>query len=586
MYLEKVRLKNIACFEDLSLDLKQQGSPCRWVVILGENGCGKSTLLQMIALALVGDETVHQIAGGVDWGRFARLADGPGRIEIEVLPTRADRIGIPPPRVFLSYSREDQEEAMELHERLLAAGMQSWIDIEEILPGEPWPIRIDSAIRDSDVVLLLLSKNTSRTLNPEIRMAVELQRERSNIFIIPVRLERCEIPDALSDLQWVDLFLEGSFTRLKRAIYSAMERRKDRLAPRGGWIAASRGALRFNAGFELGGQIRSGLRRTTDSREEMTILDSSLYSQDLTGGWFACAYGPWRRLSRTKSSREVLTTSQRKPNRFATMFEEESALTLVNDWLVDLEFRRLKDPDDREAQAALDLAVRSITKMLPGVRFSSITSEGQVLFEEAGVEVPVQHLSDGYRSTVAWIGDLVRRLVDAFPEMENPLDATGVVLVDELDLHLHPKWQRTIVEEVRELFPNLQFIVSSHSPFVAQDVGERDKIVVLKKTDGKIEAIEETENVKGWRVDQILTSYLFDLETTRADSVSVAEKEYETLLDRRARGEEGDTDGLRIRELKEWLGRHKSPPGETVAENEVFDAARSVISLIDRQLSR
>jgi len=183
------------------------------------------------------------------------------------------------------------------------------------------------------------------------------------------------------------------------------------------------------------------------------------------------------------------------------------------------------------------------------------------------------------------VGDLVRRLVDAFPESEDPLAASGVVLVDEIDLHLHPKWQRSIVEEVRALFPNLQFIVSSHSPFVAQDMGEADKILVLRKEEGRVTVREGLESVKGWRVDQILTSYLFDLTTTRDASLAVVEREYQDLLDRQARGPTGDSDEQRIRELREWLEKHKSAPGESVDENELFEAARSFIRLVDRQLT-
>ncbi len=442
MYLEHVHLQNIACFEDLTLDLTRQGKPCRWVVVLGENGSGKSTLLQMVALSLLGMEMIHEIAGGVDWGRFTRSGAGSGRIAVKVQSTCGD-----------------------------------------VMP------------------------------------------RRDEVEVV----------------------------------------------------------------YDLGPEIRSGIREAERTRGRRARLESSLYSQSLTDGWFACAYGPWRRLSRAQGphrSTKALTTSRRKSHRFATMFEEESALTLVNDWLIDLEFRRLKDPENDTTKRVFDLAVRSLERMLPDVRFRTITPDGEVIFEEAGVEVPIHSLSDGYRSTLAWVGDLVRRLVEAFPDAEDPLAASGVVLVDEIDLHLHPKWQRSIVDEVRSLFPNLQFIVSSHSPFVAQDAGEADKIIVLRKEEGAVVAREGLDSVKGWRVDQILTSYLFDLESTRDASLAAVEREYQSLLDRQAQGEAAAGDEERLRELREWLDEHESAPGETVAENEIFDTARSVIRLIDRQLTR
>jgi energy-coupling factor transporter ATP-binding protein EcfA2 len=580
MYLKKVRLENIACFEDLTLDLTREGRPCPWVVILGENGSGKSTLLQMIALSLLGSEMIHEIAGGVEWSRFARSSGDPGRIAVELEATRDDAIGLTPPRLFLGYVRSDQRAVEELYEKLAAKGFKPWMDVR--VPVEERAEAMIDALRRADLVLVCLSKRSSvkeSTFEAGIGLPLWLLEGRPALdnYFIPVRLEPCEVPRQLSELIPVDLFQDDGFERLITAILTTMARRREQPEPRVELI------------YELGPTIRSGLRDAESTRRQRAILEHSLYDQSLTGGWFACAYGPWRRLSRAQApnrSSQALTTSRRKSHRFATMFEEESALTMVNDWLIDLEFRRLKDPEDLTAGRVFDLAVRSLERMLPGVRFRKITPEGEVVFEESGVEVPIHSLSDGYRSTLAWVGDLVRRLVDAFPEAEDPLAASGVVLVDEIDLHLHPKWQRSIVDEVRSLFPNLQFIVSSHSPFVAQDVGEADKIIVLRKEEGHVSAREELESVKGWRVDQILTSYLFDLETTRDASLEAIEREYQSLLDREARGEATDTDEQRARELREWLDQHKSAPGETVAENELFDAARSFITLIDQKLAR
>ena len=81
MYLEQVRFKNIACFDDLTLDFTEDGEPCKWVVVLGENGSGKSTLLQMLALSLIGSNMINEIAGGVDWTRFVTNSSSKGHIE-------------------------------------------------------------------------------------------------------------------------------------------------------------------------------------------------------------------------------------------------------------------------------------------------------------------------------------------------------------------------------------------------------------------------------------------------------------------------------------------------------------------------
>ena len=87
-------------------------------------------------------------------------------------------------------------------------------------------------------------------------------------------------------------------------------------------------------------------------------------------------------------------------------------------------------------------------------------------------------LSDGERSFLAILSDLVRRLVLANPSLDDPLQGAGVVLIDEIELHLHPKWQREVVDKLRVTFPNIQFIATTHSPFIVQTL-RNDELIVL-----------------------------------------------------------------------------------------------------------
>ena len=103
--------------------------------------------------------------------------------------------------------------------------------------------------------------------------------------------------------------------------------------------------------------------------------------------------------------------------------------------------------------------------------FSDVQVETQPLrltVRKGGSRLSISQLSDGERSFIAILGDMVRRLALANPDLDDPLQGHGVVLIDELELHLHPTWQRQIVENLRETFPNIQFIGTTHSPFVIQ----------------------------------------------------------------------------------------------------------------------
>jgi predicted ATP-binding protein involved in virulence len=94
----------------------------------------------------------------------------------------------------------------------------------------------------------------------------------------------------------------------------------------------------------------------------------------------------------------------------------------------------------------------------------------RLMVDKSGVPLDLKQLSDGERSFLVLICDIGRRLALANPLLENPLHGAGVVIIDELELHLHPKWQREVVEKLRTTFPNIQFIATTHSPFVIQSL--------------------------------------------------------------------------------------------------------------------
>jgi predicted ATP-binding protein involved in virulence len=137
--------------------------------------------------------------------------------------------------------------------------------------------------------------------------------------------------------------------------------------------------------------------------------------------------------------------------------------------------------------------------------------------EKNGKLLTVNQLSDGEKCLIAMVGDLARRMAIANPERSDPLEGEGIILIDEIDLHLHPKWQRMIVPRLLEVFPKCQFIISTHSPNVITHV-QPDSLYLLKQTDSGIVAERPAESY-GKNVDRILED-LMGLETTRPDRVS------------------------------------------------------------------
>lgn len=197
-------------------------------------------------------------------------------------------------------------------------------------------------------------------------------------------------------------------------------------------------------------------------------------------GFFSCSFGPFRRLgARHRAKPEVPAAVARH----LSLFGENDELADALEWLQDLEFRALKARE--RGTAASDPAVRLLPRvraffdesgLLPfGARLGDISAEAVSFVDGNGVELAVHELSDGYRSIIGLAFEIVRLLAehfgpDAIWSSETPLRITapGIVLIDEVDAHLHPGWQREIGWWFIRWFPNLQFIVTTHSPLVCQ----------------------------------------------------------------------------------------------------------------------
>lgn len=153
-------------------------------------------------------------------------------------------------------------------------------------------------------------------------------------------------------------------------------------------------------------------------------------------------------------------------------------------------FRTREDVENENRQKAafhrdpqLEACRRAIAHMLPGYTGLTVRRlEDLVVLEREGKEFVINQLSTGERNLLVLAGDIARRLAMANPAAKDPLTSSGVLLIDELELHLHPGWQRLVVPRLREAFPGLQLVVTTHSPQVLSVVGD-SFVYVLHRTD-------------------------------------------------------------------------------------------------------
>lgn len=224
-------------------------------------------------------------------------------------------------------------------------------------------------------------------------------------------------------------------------------------------------------------------------------------------------YGAGRRVESVRTHDESLRRRSRqlRYERVAGLFEDGVTLIPLGAWLPG--FKRHNPGRYRQV-------VNLINRLLPDeCRFTESDESGELVFEMHGAPVPFPALSDGYRAYIGWIADLLYHICMGAPSGRKLIDNRGIVLVDEIDLHLHPEWQRTVVPRLASTLKNMQFVLTTHSPIVAGTLESSNIFVVEPDESGASVVHQYRERIHGLSAEQILLSSYFDLQTTRAESM-------------------------------------------------------------------
>ncbi|NOY25887.1 MAG: AAA family ATPase [Oligoflexia bacterium] len=196
---------------------------------------------------------------------------------------------------------------------------------------------------------------------------------------------------------------------------------------------------------------------------------------DLPRGWFIAGYGPYRHLG-PLTTEQVRLSANPVLARLVNLFNESATLSDAIEWLCKEVHPRALENRPRAAQLRDDVMALLHDGLLPdGSTVEKVDSEGLWVRRDQ-VLLPLEQVSDGYRTVAALVVDILRRLYDAFGDLglEKDSDGTvvcnvpGVILIDEIDAHMHVAWQQRIGFWLTRRFPRIQFLVTTHSPFICQ----------------------------------------------------------------------------------------------------------------------
>jgi predicted ATPase len=259
-----------------------------------------------------------------------------------------------------------------------------------------------------------------------------------------------------------------------------------------------------------------------------------------TGGWFAAGYGPFRRLYGASPEAQRLMSGPNRVARFATMFKEDATLLECEIWLRDLSHKSLEErPRERRVLNQV-CALLNDDFLRNGLRVERVDSDGLWLRDAAGTVLSLSDMSKGYRAALALMID-IRRHMDQVYGDQNLVEShagglivphAGVVLIDEIDAHLHPAWQREIGFWLKRRFPLVQFLVTTHSALVCQAADENGIFHLPPPGSGETPfQVSQEDYLKIIRsqVDEIFLSPAFGLTQTRSPEAVAARQGHARL---------------------------------------------------------
>ena len=219
------------------------------------------------------------------------------------------------------------------------------------------------------------------------------------------------------------------------------------------------------------------------------------------------------------SSRNNFCQMKEDNTGYLTLFSGEYDLNSPIKWLIDLYNAQNAE---EITMISLDDAIE-LLKYLLNREIEIKVTYNNIFFKEKNSEVSFEQLSAGYRGVITIICDMIARLSEK-QQVEHIKDFKGIVLIDEIELHLHPKWQYAFMHKLREIFPLIQFMVTTHSPTVLLGAGMEAVYYQIYKEEGVIKISEQKEVKSDFLNDIQSTIFDFDVNEERINNPSEDDK--------------------------------------------------------------
>lgn len=279
------------------------------------------------------------------------------------------------------------------------------------------------------------------------------------------------------------------------------------------------GSIRLSVGTR---EYRVELKRDSDDRVRIESVSLSPLKLD---NWLVLGFpalrsipldtprGPSETKSKVPSADDLLPILTGQP---------DTRISNLKQWIVNLDYAASRsDVRTSNARKLLNRFFDVLQRLTPDMRLKldSINPKTmQIMIDTDAGTVPLEVLSQGTGSVMCWIGALLERLYEVHVSLDDPEQGGALVLIDEIDAHMHPKWQQSIVGNMKEIFPNVQFLATTHSPLIVVGLEQRELYLIRRElpdavSKSHVTASRPDHSLRGWGADQVLTGELFGLPT-------------------------------------------------------------------------
>ena len=311
----------------------------------------------------------------------------------------------------------------------------------------------------------------------------------------------------------------------------------------------------------------------------------SAHSEQITpvrsGSWLAVGLPALRGVPKGGRSHEKARTSANpSPTDIVPLMRDEvdARIDDIKEWIATHWLRSLDgdSPDALRHRGIVESFFKILRQLTPGVSFELTgvdARSNRICINTPDGEITLDELSLGMASMIGGVGVLLQRLYEIFPNDDAPESRTALLLVNEIDAHLHPLWQTRLLSVLRDTFPNLHLLATTHSPLIVANAAGGE-LHHLRRDGDRVVAEKIEMPFEGWRADQILTGPAFDLDTTVDRTTAAKLKEYRHL----------QSTANQSAEQQERLGKLARELGATLPRPQETADQREAVSLLEEWL--